>query len=75
MEALDRAGEHADALRRGDAYGELVRSELGDDPPPELSEWIEQHRHVAGNGARMSNPLPPAGWRCHAPPAESSSRP
>jgi eukaryotic-like serine/threonine-protein kinase len=50
MTALDNAGEHAEALRRGQAYGELVHSELGDDPPPELSEWIEQHRHVAGNG-------------------------
>ena len=50
MTALDHAGEHAEALRCGQAYGELVRSELGDDPPAELSEWIEQHRHVAGNG-------------------------
>jgi TolB-like protein/DNA-binding SARP family transcriptional activator/Flp pilus assembly protein TadD len=50
MTALDNAGEHAEALRRGQAYGELVRSELGADPPPELSEWIEQHRHMAGNG-------------------------
>lgn len=48
--ALDHAGERADALRRGQAYSELVRSELGADPPPELSEWIEQHSHVAGNG-------------------------
>jgi DNA-binding SARP family transcriptional activator/tetratricopeptide (TPR) repeat protein len=66
MEALDHAGEHAEALRRGDAYGELVRSELGDDPPPELSEWMEQHRHVAGNGARVSNQLPAS----RAAPAE-----
>jgi serine/threonine-protein kinase len=51
MAALDHAGEHADALRCGQAYGELARSELGADPPPELSQWIEQHRHVAGNGA------------------------
>jgi DNA-binding SARP family transcriptional activator len=50
MTALDNAGEHAEALRRGQAYGELVHSELGEDPPPELSEWIEQHHHVAGNG-------------------------
>jgi DNA-binding SARP family transcriptional activator/TolB-like protein len=50
MTALDHAGERAEALRRGQAYGELVRSELGADPPAELSEWIEQHRHVAGNG-------------------------
>ena len=59
MTALDHAGEHAEALRLGEAYGELVRSELGADPPPELSEWIEQHRHVAGNGARSTN-SPPA---------------
>jgi serine/threonine-protein kinase len=51
MTALDNAGEHAEALRRGQAYGELVHSELGADPPPELSQWLEQHRHVAGNGA------------------------
>ncbi|HEV8453460.1 MAG TPA: BTAD domain-containing putative transcriptional regulator [Gemmatimonadales bacterium] len=51
MTALDHAGEPAEALRCGEAYGELVRSELGTDPPPELSQWIEQHRHVAGNGA------------------------
>ena len=38
-------------LRCGEAYGELVRTELGGDPPAELSHWIEQHRHVAGNGA------------------------
>ena len=50
MTALDHAGERAEALRCGQAYGELVRSELGADPPAELSEWIEQHRHVAGNG-------------------------
>ncbi len=51
MTSLDQAGEHADALRRGDAYGELVRSELGTDPPPELTEWVEQHRLVTRNGA------------------------
>jgi serine/threonine-protein kinase len=50
MTALDRAGERAEALRCGQAYGELVRSELGADPPPELSRWIEQNRQVAGNG-------------------------
>ena len=42
--ALDSAGQRAEALRCGYAYGELVRSELGADPPPELSEWIEQQR-------------------------------
>jgi serine/threonine-protein kinase len=51
MTALDNAGERAEALRCGQAYGELVRSELSSDPPPELSQWIEQHRQVAGNGA------------------------
>ncbi len=50
MTALDNAGERAEALRRGQAYRELVRSELSADPQPELSEWIERHRHVAGNG-------------------------
>ncbi|HMH55489.1 MAG TPA: BTAD domain-containing putative transcriptional regulator, partial [Gemmatimonadales bacterium] len=60
MTALDQAGERAEALRYGQAHGELVRSELGDDPLPELSEWIEQHRHVAGNGARLSNQSPAA---------------
>jgi eukaryotic-like serine/threonine-protein kinase len=70
--ALDQAGERAEALRCGEAYAGLVRSELGVDPPPELSEWIERHRHmagngVAGNGAKPSNQLPaarpaPADW-------------
>jgi DNA-binding SARP family transcriptional activator/Tfp pilus assembly protein PilF len=46
MTALDNAGERAEALRCGLAYGELVRSELGADPTPELAEWIEQHRHL-----------------------------
>ncbi len=46
MTALDAAGERAEALRCGQAYGELARSELGADPTPELSEWIEQHRHL-----------------------------
>src|SRR5947208_2417258 len=58
MRALDDAGERAEALRCGEVYGELVRSELGADPPAELSEWIERHRHVAGNGARPSNQPP-----------------
>ena len=49
MTALDHAGERAEALRCGQDYEDLVRSELGADPPPELSEWIEQHRHVAGD--------------------------
>jgi tetratricopeptide (TPR) repeat protein len=57
MTALDHAGEPAEALRCGEAYGELVRSELGTDPPPELSQWIEQHRHVAGNSAAGARPL------------------
>jgi TolB-like protein/DNA-binding SARP family transcriptional activator len=59
MTALDSGGEHAEALRCGRAYVELLRSELGADPPPELSEWIEQHRHGVGNGARPST-QPPA---------------
>jgi TolB-like protein/DNA-binding SARP family transcriptional activator/Flp pilus assembly protein TadD len=58
MTALDNTGERAEALRCGQAYAELVRSELGADPPAELSEWIERHRHVAGNGARPSNQPP-----------------
>jgi TolB-like protein/DNA-binding SARP family transcriptional activator/Flp pilus assembly protein TadD len=58
MTALDNGGELADALRCGQAYGELVRSELSSDPPPELTEWIEQRRHVARNGARPPKPLP-----------------
>jgi DNA-binding SARP family transcriptional activator len=66
MTALDHAGEQAEALRCGQAYGELVRSELGTDPPAELSQWIEQHRHLAGNGAKPSNQpplLPPVAGR------------
>ena len=58
MTALDNAGEHAEALRLGEAYETLVRSELGADPPPELSQWIEQHRHLAENGASPSNRAP-----------------
>jgi TolB-like protein/DNA-binding SARP family transcriptional activator/Tfp pilus assembly protein PilF len=58
MTALDNAGERAEALRCGEAHGELLRSELSADPPPELSEWIEHHRQVAGNGARPSNQPP-----------------
>jgi serine/threonine-protein kinase len=73
MTALDHAGERAEALRRGESYGELLLAELGDAPPPELTEWIERRRHVAGNGkgvagdraaahgARVSNPPPAAG--------------
>ncbi len=66
MTALDQAGERAEALRCGETYVELVRSEIGTDPPPELTEWIEQHRHVAGNGvagngARLSH-RPPAAY-------------
>jgi DNA-binding SARP family transcriptional activator/TolB-like protein len=57
MAALDHAGERAEALRCGQAYGELVRSELGTDPPPELSQWIDRHRHVAGNGGPIARPL------------------
>jgi eukaryotic-like serine/threonine-protein kinase len=62
MTALDNAGERAEALRCGQAYGELVRSGLGADPSPEVSRWIEQHRSVAGNGheARPSNQPPAA---------------
>jgi eukaryotic-like serine/threonine-protein kinase len=56
--ALDNAGERAEALHRGQAYVDLLRSEIGADPPPELTRWIEQHRHVAGNGARPSNQPP-----------------
>ncbi|HEV2086359.1 MAG TPA: tetratricopeptide repeat protein, partial [Gemmatimonadales bacterium] len=46
MTALDNAGERAEALRCGQAYGELARSELAADPSPELSKWIEQRRQL-----------------------------
>jgi DNA-binding SARP family transcriptional activator/Tfp pilus assembly protein PilF len=46
MTALDAAGERADALRCGDAYRKLLRSELGAEPSAELSDWMEQHRHL-----------------------------
>jgi DNA-binding SARP family transcriptional activator/Tfp pilus assembly protein PilF len=46
MTALDQAGERAEALRCGAAYGVLVRSELGAEPSPELSQWVEQHRQL-----------------------------
>jgi DNA-binding SARP family transcriptional activator/Tfp pilus assembly protein PilF len=46
MTALDNAGERAAAIRCGQAYGELMRSELGADPSPELAEWIEEHRQL-----------------------------
>src|SRR4051794_11223512 len=61
MVALDNAGQRAEALRCGLAYGELVHSEPGAAPPAELSQWIEQHRHVAGNGSSPSNQTPAAG--------------
>jgi serine/threonine-protein kinase len=66
VNALDNAGDHAEAVRRGQAHGELLRSELGDDPPAELSRWVEHHgaagngvigNGVAGNGAKLSNQL------------------
>ena len=69
MSALENAGERAEALRCGEAYGELVRAELGTDPPRELTEWIEQHRHVAGNAARL--PRQPPGARPAAPRSRS----
>ena len=61
MAALDHAGQRAEALRCGQAYEELLRSELGADPPAELSDWIERHRHVAGSGERASDAPPSAG--------------
>jgi eukaryotic-like serine/threonine-protein kinase len=54
MTALDQAGQRTEALRCGEAYGDLVRSELGDDPPAELTAWLVQHRHVPGNGAHSA---------------------
>jgi serine/threonine-protein kinase len=60
MTALDNAGERAEALRCGQAFEELARAELGAEPPPELSQWIEQHRHVAGNGATGNGVAPAA---------------
>jgi eukaryotic-like serine/threonine-protein kinase len=58
MTALDNAGEHAEALRLGEAYEKLVRSELGADPPPGVAQWIEQHRHISENGSRPPDPAP-----------------
>jgi len=58
MTALDQAGERAEALRCGQAYGELVRSELSAEPPPELSDWIQRHRRVAGNGVAANGAKP-----------------
>src|SRR4051812_7044547 len=52
MTALEQLGERAEALRRGQAHAGLVRSELGTDPPREVAEWIERHRHAAGNGVK-----------------------
>jgi DNA-binding SARP family transcriptional activator/Tfp pilus assembly protein PilF len=46
MTALDFAGERSEALRCGEAYGVLVRSELGAEPSPDLSHWVEQHRQL-----------------------------
>jgi DNA-binding SARP family transcriptional activator/Tfp pilus assembly protein PilF len=46
MTALDSAGEQAEALRCGETYGALARSELGADPSPELSRWMEQRRRI-----------------------------
>jgi DNA-binding SARP family transcriptional activator/TolB-like protein len=73
MAALESAGERAEALRCGEAYGELLRSELGAHQSPELSEWIEQHRHVAGNGLAAGVHAVPAGLirRVHRAPVLS----
>jgi DNA-binding SARP family transcriptional activator/TolB-like protein/tetratricopeptide (TPR) repeat protein len=54
MTSLDQAGERAEALRVGQVHGELVRTELGSAPPPELAEWTERHRYVAGNGVKKT---------------------
>jgi TolB-like protein/DNA-binding SARP family transcriptional activator len=72
MTELDAAGERAEALRYGQHYRELVRAELGDDPPGELSEWMEQRRRSAGNG-EVSRELPPPVPRV-SPVPESFSR-
>jgi DNA-binding SARP family transcriptional activator len=60
MTALDQAGERAEALRCAESYGELMRSQLGADPPAELSAWIEQHRHAAeaSNQPPVTRPAP-----------------
>jgi eukaryotic-like serine/threonine-protein kinase len=69
MQALDDAGEHAEALRRGEAHGELLRLELGNDPPAELSQWIEQHHHLAGNGIHGSGVAGNGAGLSNQPPA------
>src|SRR4051794_1751549 len=56
MTALDAAGERAGALRYGRHYGERVRSELGDEPPGELSDWMVRHSGN-GNGAKSGHQL------------------
>jgi DNA-binding SARP family transcriptional activator/TolB-like protein len=56
MNALELDGERAEALRSGEAYAQLVRSELGTDPPPELTDWMEQRRTVAGADRKMEKP-------------------
>jgi eukaryotic-like serine/threonine-protein kinase len=50
MAALEQSGDLAEALRSGEAYRELASAELGVGLPPELANWIDQHRHEAGNG-------------------------
>jgi DNA-binding SARP family transcriptional activator len=65
MTALDHAGDQAEALRCGEAYRELARSELGAEPPAELVQWLEQHSHAAGNGTAAPSP-PPANGRPQA---------
>lgn len=46
MSALDQAGERSEALRCGQSHAQLLRSELGAEPSPELTRWLEQHRHL-----------------------------
>ena len=46
MSALDDAGERAEALRCGQSHRELVRSELGATPSPELDAWVEARRQL-----------------------------
>jgi TolB-like protein/DNA-binding SARP family transcriptional activator len=58
MTELEAVGERAEALQCGRRYGDLMRSELGSDPPIEVSQWMEQHRGITGNGAEPAQQLP-----------------
>ena len=48
MLALEAAGDRAEALRRGDAYGACVREDLAAEPDPEVAALVARLRGAPG---------------------------